>query len=145
MRHWGIERFQQINCPSVDVAAFAGRQVEGFLDVAHFGFVHTGTFGDPDNLEVPDYSPTPTDYGFEVDYRSTVGNYPHGGKAGEPGFDWLSHFEAFVPFTAPIARTGPSSKSRNPKTFPSTRDWRSTFPPSVGPGARGTGCAVDVW
>ena len=64
--------------------------------------MHTGTFGDPDNLEVPGYSPTPTDYGFEVDYRSTVGNYPHGGKVGEPGFEWLRHFEAFVPFTATI-------------------------------------------
>ncbi|MCX4092400.1 aromatic ring-hydroxylating dioxygenase subunit alpha [Nocardia sp. alder85J] len=99
---WDAEGFQQINCPSIDIAAFAGRQVEGFLDVAHFGFVHEGTFGDPDNVEVPDYRPVVTEYGFEVDYPSSVGNYPHGGKVGEPGFLWLRHFETFVPFTATI-------------------------------------------
>lgn len=102
MRHWNLDGFQQITCPSIDIAAFAGRQVEGFLDVAHFGFVHSDTFGDPNNVVVPTYSPNFTDYGFDVDYRSTVGNYPHGGRIGEPGFEWLRHFEAFVPFTATI-------------------------------------------
>jgi phenylpropionate dioxygenase-like ring-hydroxylating dioxygenase large terminal subunit len=53
--HWGEPGFQQINCPPIDIAAFAGRQVEGFLDVAHFGFVHEASFGDPGNLVVPDY------------------------------------------------------------------------------------------
>jgi phenylpropionate dioxygenase-like ring-hydroxylating dioxygenase large terminal subunit len=65
---WDEPDYQQVTCPAFDVAAFAGRQVEGFLDVAHFGFVHVDTFGDPDNAEVPDYSPITTDSGFEVDY-----------------------------------------------------------------------------
>jgi len=102
MRCWDLPGFQRITCPGIDVAAFAGRQVEGFLDVAHFAFVHVDTFGDPDNAVVPEYRATPTDYGFEVDYLSSVGNYPHGGKVGAPGFLWLRHFEAFVPFTATI-------------------------------------------
>ena len=46
--HWDDEGCQQINCPPIDVAAFAGRQVEGFLDVAHFPFVHVASFADPD-------------------------------------------------------------------------------------------------
>ncbi|GAA4385799.1 aromatic ring-hydroxylating dioxygenase subunit alpha [Tsukamurella soli] len=103
MRHWDRPGFQNINLAGFDVKAFAGRQVEGFLDVAHFGFVHAGTFGDPDNAVVPAYNPVRTDYGFEVDYRSSVGNYPHGGRSGEDGFEWLRHFELFVPFTATIA------------------------------------------
>jgi phenylpropionate dioxygenase-like ring-hydroxylating dioxygenase large terminal subunit len=102
MPGWDQPGYQQVTCPVFDVAAFAGRQVEGFLDVAHFGFVHVGTFGDPDNAEVPEYNPITTEAGFSVDYWSTVGNYPHGGKVGEPGFRWLRHFDAHLPFTATL-------------------------------------------
>jgi phenylpropionate dioxygenase-like ring-hydroxylating dioxygenase large terminal subunit len=102
MPGWDQPGYQQVTCPAFDVAAFAGRQVEGFLDVGHFGFVHVDTFGDPDNAAVPEYKPVVTGAGFAVDYWSTVGNYPHGGKTGEPGFRWLRHFEAQLPFTATL-------------------------------------------
>jgi phenylpropionate dioxygenase-like ring-hydroxylating dioxygenase large terminal subunit len=102
MPHWDDPGFQQITCPSFDVAAFAGRQLEGFLDVAHFGFIHKDTFGDPDDTAVPDYTPVSSEYGFSVDYWSTVGNYPHGGKTGEPDFLWLRRFDAHLPFTATL-------------------------------------------
>jgi phenylpropionate dioxygenase-like ring-hydroxylating dioxygenase large terminal subunit len=102
MPGWDEPGFQQVTCPAFEVAAFAGRQVEGFLDVAHFGFVHVDTFGDPANATVPEYNPVVTDTGFAVDYWSTVGNYPHGVKVGEPDFLWLRHFEAHLPFTATL-------------------------------------------
>nr|WP_243408108.1 aromatic ring-hydroxylating dioxygenase subunit alpha [Frankia canadensis] len=103
MPHWDEPGFQRVTCPPFDVAAFAGRQVEGFLDVAHFAFVHTDTFADPDNAEVPDYTPTPTEYGFAADYWSTVANYPRGsGLEAPPGFRWLRHFDAHLPFTATL-------------------------------------------
>jgi len=103
MPHWDDEGFQQINCPSIDIAGFAGRQLEGFIDVAHFGFVHLDTFGDANNTFVPSYVPVTNEVGFSVDYRSTVGNYPIGvgGRAPE-GFEWLRHFEVHLPFTASI-------------------------------------------
>lgn len=101
MRHWDDEGFQQINCPPFDIAGFAGRQVEGFLDVAHFAFIHTETFADPDNPVVPAYETRSTDVGFEAEYYSTVGNYPHGKQAETPkDFMWLRHFRAHLPFTA---------------------------------------------
>jgi vanillate O-demethylase monooxygenase subunit len=101
--HWDEAGFQQINCPWIDIAAFAGRQVEGFLDVAHFGFVHRKTFGDPSNLEVPAYTPVGTADGFEVEYWSTVGNYAIGAvDYSEPDFRWLRHFRAHLPFTATL-------------------------------------------
>ncbi len=99
---WGEPGFQSVTCPPFDVAAFAGRQVEGFLDVAHFGFVHLATFGDPENTEVPDYTPVGTEHGFTVDYWSTVSNYAHDGPAAPPGFRWLRRFEAYLPFTATL-------------------------------------------
>ncbi|HET9170904.1 MAG TPA: aromatic ring-hydroxylating dioxygenase subunit alpha [Actinospica sp.] len=101
--HWDDEGFQRINCPWIDIAAFAGRQVEGFLDVAHFSFVHLESFGNPDNPVVPDYAPVATADGFEVEYWSSVGNYPIGVvDRSEPGFQWLRHFRLHVPFTATL-------------------------------------------
>lgn len=103
MPHWDDGGFQHINVPRFDVNGFAGRQVEGFIDVAHFAFVHSATFADPAKPEVPDYRPKLTDYGFMADYRSSIGNYPIGvaGRAPE-GFEWLRHFEVTVPFTATL-------------------------------------------
>jgi phenylpropionate dioxygenase-like ring-hydroxylating dioxygenase large terminal subunit len=100
--HWDDDSFQKLTCPPFDVAAFAGRQLEGFLDVAHFGFVHTGTFADPDNTVVPDYKPVLHDHGFTVDYWSTVANYPHGTTTPPPGFQWLRRFDVHLPFTATL-------------------------------------------
>ena len=107
MPHWDEPAFQRITCPTIDIMGFAGRQMEGFLDVAHFAFVHAETFGDPDNAEVPPYSPKRTERGFAVDYRSTVGNYPAGATGGatgrgQAGFEWLRHFECHLPFTATL-------------------------------------------
>jgi phenylpropionate dioxygenase-like ring-hydroxylating dioxygenase large terminal subunit len=103
MPHWDEPDFQQIVCPWMDIFGFAGRQMEGFLDVAHFAFVHTDTFGDANNAEVPAYKTRVTDYGFEAEYWSTVGNYPIGVEGrGVPGFRWLRHFRCHLPFTATL-------------------------------------------
>lgn len=101
MPHWDDDGFARINVPAFDIAGFAGRQVEGFLDVAHFAFVHTETFADPDNPMVPPYETRPTDVGFEAEYWSTVANFGHGSeKAAPEGFRWLRHFRTHLPFTA---------------------------------------------
>lgn len=103
MPHWSDAEFQQIVCPRVDIRAFAGRQLEGFLDVAHFGWVHTDTFGDANNVAVPSYQPVETPQGFEAEYRSSVGNYPIGlGGRAPAGFEWLRHFKVHLPFTATL-------------------------------------------
>jgi phenylpropionate dioxygenase-like ring-hydroxylating dioxygenase large terminal subunit len=102
MPGWDEPGYQNVNCDAFDVAAFAGRQVEGFLDVAHFGFVHEETFGDPDNAEVPAYRPVTTGTGFTVDYWSTVSNYAHDGPAVPEGFRWLRQFDLHLPFTATL-------------------------------------------
>ncbi|NYF80859.1 Rieske 2Fe-2S domain-containing protein [Granulicella arctica] len=103
MPHWDDPGFQQITCPPIDIFGFAGRQIEGFLDVAHFGFVHADTFGDSNNTVVPPYRPIATKKGFEVEYRSSVGNYPIGAtERGSSGFEWLRHFRVHLPFTATL-------------------------------------------
>ncbi len=103
MPFWNHAGFQQIVCPTVDIAGFAGRQVEGFLDVAHFGWVHMDTFGDSNNTRVPTYTTSPRPKGFSADYRSFVGNYPIGSDQwGRQDFEWLRHFEVHLPFTATL-------------------------------------------
>ena len=85
------------------IAAAAGRQVEGFLDVSHFAFVHTETFGEVDNPVVPNYPVTETAAGFIADYVSTVSNYSHEYKhLNPPGFLWRRRFEVYLPFTAKL-------------------------------------------
>ncbi|WP_151715896.1 aromatic ring-hydroxylating dioxygenase subunit alpha [Acinetobacter sp. TUM15071] len=103
MPYWDDSDYQQLVCPFVDLNCFAGRQLEGFIDVAHFAWVHPDTFGDPDDVEVPDYITTETSYGFDADYISSVGRYPIGTEQrGQDNFNWLRHFEISLPFTATL-------------------------------------------
>ncbi len=98
---WDDPDYLQVLPDSVALKASAGRQVEGFLDVSHFAFVHRQSFGQGSSPEVPDYPVTPTATGFRADYISRVSNYPIGLKhLNPPGFQWRRLFEVFLPFTA---------------------------------------------
>ncbi|MCY1016167.1 aromatic ring-hydroxylating oxygenase subunit alpha [Pyxidicoccus sp. MSG2] len=44
-----------VHLPRLDWDASAGRMIEIVLDVAHLSWVHRGTFGNPDEQEVPPY------------------------------------------------------------------------------------------
>lgn len=103
MPHWDEPDYQQILCPPFDVGGFAGRQVEGFIDVAHFAWIHTATFADPGKPEVESYVTVETPQGFYADYRSRIGNYPIGVDGRAPqDFVWLRHFDVHLPFTATL-------------------------------------------
>ena len=100
---WDDPNYLQVLPNSVELNASAGRQVEGFLDVSHFAFVHVGTFGELDNREVPSYPVELTAAGFRADYISTVSNYSTGFKhLNPPGFRWRRLFETWLPFTAKL-------------------------------------------
>jgi vanillate O-demethylase monooxygenase subunit len=103
MAEWDDPDYLPVLPDSVAINAAAGRQVEGFLDVSHFAFVHADSFGEPDNPVVPDYQATKTVRGFVADYLSTVSNYSHEYKHLNPeGFLWRRRFEVFLPFTAKL-------------------------------------------
>ena len=99
---WDNPGFEQILPPSMDIAGAAGRQCEGFLDVAHFAWVHHATFADPDNPVVPNYAVRWNDDGTLVsDYVSDVANIPHGTMPASPipkDFLWRRLFEVQFPF-----------------------------------------------
>jgi vanillate O-demethylase monooxygenase subunit len=108
MEEWDDPDYIQVLPESVAIEAAAGRQVEGFLDVSHFAFVHPESFGEPDNPVVPDYRVAKTDRGFVADYVSQVSNYAHGYKhLNPPGFEWRRRFEVYLPFTAKLTVTFP--------------------------------------
>jgi phenylpropionate dioxygenase-like ring-hydroxylating dioxygenase large terminal subunit len=50
--------------PVFDTTAAAGLYLDNQLDVSHFPFVHTGTFGSESDVLVPDYTIVPTSNGF---------------------------------------------------------------------------------
>lgn len=108
LTEWDDPDYLQVRLDSVDIKAAAGRQVEGFLDVSHFAFVHKESFGEPDNPVVSDYKVTKTTRGFAADYISTISNYAHGYKHLAPrDFQWNRRFEVFLPFTAKLTVTFP--------------------------------------
>ncbi|MFD2333552.1 Rieske 2Fe-2S domain-containing protein [Cohnella sp. GCM10020058] len=100
---WEDSDYLNVLPPSFDIAGAAGRQIEGFLDVSHFAFVHTATFGDRNNTEVPQYKVTREGDVLLADYWSTVSNYGKGQENPAPeGFMWLRAFRVYAPFTASL-------------------------------------------
>jgi phenylpropionate dioxygenase-like ring-hydroxylating dioxygenase large terminal subunit len=103
MASWNDPTYQPILPPFVDIAASAARQVEGFVDVAHFAFVHHQAFADRNNPVVPTYSTQMTPFGMRSEYLSNVSNYPKPLQhLAPPGFQWLRVFEVYPPFTASL-------------------------------------------
>ncbi|MHA6529961.1 Rieske 2Fe-2S domain-containing protein [Paenibacillus sp. BAC0078] len=100
---WDDPDYINILPPSFDIAGSSGRQMEGFLDVSHFAYVHTATFGDRNNTEVPQYKVRREGDELVAEYWSTVSNYGKGQENPAPeGFMWLREFRVFPPFAASL-------------------------------------------
>ncbi|MED5546400.1 MAG: Rieske 2Fe-2S domain-containing protein [Pseudomonadota bacterium] len=98
---FGAPDFQPIVCPPVPIKAAPGRQVEGFIDVAHFAWIHHEAFADRENSVVPLYQTRQTDYGFRSIYVSDVSNFPKPLQHLEPeGFIWRRIFDVHPPYIA---------------------------------------------
>lgn len=98
---WDMPEHQAILPPFVDIAGSSGRQLEGFIDVAHFAWVHHEAFANRENSVVPKYSTVKTDYGLRTEYMSDVSNYPHELQHLAPkDFLWKRTFDVYPPFSA---------------------------------------------
>lgn len=99
-------------CPQVDINCFAGRQLEDFIDVAHFVWVHSATLGFSNDVEVHDYTIKETDHGFSTDYLSGAGRYPIGrdqrGQEYINGLDILKSVYPLLPHSPFIFRMTPN-------------------------------------
>ena len=98
---WDETDYQQILPPSIDIKASAGRQTEGFIDVAHFAWIHHDSFADRANPEVPTYTVERRPNGMHAEYVSSVSNFPKSMQRRAPeGFLWRRIFEVDAPFFA---------------------------------------------
>jgi vanillate O-demethylase monooxygenase subunit len=61
--------FQRGDLPVIETRACACLLADNFLDMAHFPFVHGGTFGAGEAREVPNYAVTRNGYTFEAVYE----------------------------------------------------------------------------
>lgn len=78
----------------MDILGSAGRQVEGFVDVAHFAWVHHEVFANREMPEVPAYTTEVMEDRIRSEYRSYVSNFPKGLQHLAPSdFEWLRVYE----------------------------------------------------
>ena len=72
------EAFEKVFIPSNTWHAAASRHVENFNDVAHFPWVHTGTFGGSESDTIPLYDVLETAYGltFDLGYDEGGNRFP---------------------------------------------------------------------
>lgn len=74
----GDDRLKKIFVPSGTWKAAASRHVENFNDIAHFPWVHAGTFGGDAVAPVPLYRVQETEYGltFDMPYEEGGNRFP---------------------------------------------------------------------
>jgi phenylpropionate dioxygenase-like ring-hydroxylating dioxygenase large terminal subunit len=105
---WDTPEARRLIPPSMNIEASAGRQLEGFIDVSHFAWVHAGSFGDRDRPLVPDYALERLPEGFRFTSISDVPNVPRGTPIEvPPGFRWSRTFEVTLPYLARLTVTFP--------------------------------------
>lgn len=98
---WDDPSYVRVMPDAWNIKAAAGRQLEGFLDVAHFAWIHTGTFGDRNNPVVPRYEVERLPHGLRSSYASTVSNFtPEMRHRAPQDFLWWRIFEVTLPFSA---------------------------------------------
>lgn len=73
--------FQRGDLPVLESRASAGLLADNFLDMAHFPFVHVGTFGADEAREVPNYAVTREGYTFSAAYEHDFANREDPGVA----------------------------------------------------------------
>jgi phenylpropionate dioxygenase-like ring-hydroxylating dioxygenase large terminal subunit len=73
--------FQAGELPTQVARASAGLLADNFLDVAHFPFVHAGTFGAGEAAEVPSYAVARDDWSFTMSYEHAFANREDPGVA----------------------------------------------------------------
>ena len=73
--------FEAGELPTLVARASAGLLADNFLDVAHFPFVHAGTFGADEAAEVPPYAVARDDWSFTMSYEHAFANREDPGVA----------------------------------------------------------------
>ena len=92
-----------LNLPHQEWRTSAARQVENFLDISHFSFVHKGTFGNPDLAEMTDFDVQVTPYGLHYDYSYLASNPDLSVLGSSPTILRLMTYDLTLPFSVKLA------------------------------------------
>jgi len=101
--------YRWLNLPPQDWHTSAARQVENFLDVSHFGFVHVGTFGNPEVTEVDEVEVQSTPTGLRYVFPYLARNPATSTLGSSPTVRRLMEYEVWLPFCARLAIKYPES------------------------------------
>ena len=80
----------------------AARQVENFMDVSHFPFVHVGTFGNPDITEVPRVDVQQTALGLHYDFPYLAANPQDSPLGVNNVIQRFTTYDVTLPFTVQL-------------------------------------------
>ncbi|MFO1060743.1 MAG: Rieske 2Fe-2S domain-containing protein [Dongiaceae bacterium] len=105
--HWdGIAdpALKKVAMPVFAWRSSAARHLENFNDVAHFPWVHGGSFGAPGEAVMPHYEVRQEPYGlsFAFPYREGVNRFPDAAGAGLDRRDVVYTYELTYPFATLI-------------------------------------------
>ncbi|MFA3918700.1 Rieske 2Fe-2S domain-containing protein [Ruegeria hyattellae] len=108
--NWTLPTWEMLDDPSIKLnfipsgtwMAAASRHVENFNDLAHFPFVHGGTFGNETPAPLPLYKVHETDYGltFDMPYLEGGNRFPDGVEADDR--EVVYTYELTFPFSTAI-------------------------------------------
>jgi phenylpropionate dioxygenase-like ring-hydroxylating dioxygenase large terminal subunit len=93
-------RFLQLGMQSWKTSA--ARQVENFMDVSHFPFVHAGTFGNPDVTEVARVDVEQTPHGLHYDFPYLASNPRNSPLGGREVIQRYTTYDVTLPFTVQL-------------------------------------------
>jgi vanillate O-demethylase monooxygenase subunit len=94
--------FRQLHLPAQTWRTSAARQVENFLDVSHFPFVHQQTFGNAAATEIPAVPVQRTEHGLRYGFSYLAAN-PAGSPLGEtPTIRRETTYDLTLPFACKL-------------------------------------------
>jgi phenylpropionate dioxygenase-like ring-hydroxylating dioxygenase large terminal subunit len=91
---------RHVLCGPYAVATSFGRAIENFLDVAHFGFVHPGTLGDPGHGVIADYAVSEPSPGAGLEATDVLVWQPRSNLHAEHGAQVRYRYQVLSPWVA---------------------------------------------
>jgi phenylpropionate dioxygenase-like ring-hydroxylating dioxygenase large terminal subunit len=95
--------FRRLHLPALEWNASAARTLENFLDVGHFSWIHTGTFGNRDLPEVPKYDVVRQPGGLHMEYPYLAANPDHSPLAAAKVIQRWMIYDVTLPFACRLA------------------------------------------
>jgi phenylpropionate dioxygenase-like ring-hydroxylating dioxygenase large terminal subunit len=102
--------YRWLGLKPLDWATSAARQVDNFLDVSHFSFVHAQTFGNASEPEIPEIPVRLTDYGLAYDFSFTANNPDASPMEGGRQLVWETSYYVTLPFAVRLWEAFPDKE-----------------------------------